>query len=625
MSFINFLNGWQTGKDEEQRRREEEARRKLVLQEQLRRNQDNRIDADLSRRDANKRILNTSKITSQLFGGEPSDAPEKDIGVVSLGLRLRDYNRTQEREKLDAYHEWSAQDYLRGSTERVPSNRNLLGDAWEAVERYGESTSLAGAPIVRGAKRGVRDVFRAPYRVGKDISQGKIPSVGEFLDVAAIPGGPVTIGGRAALRGLASARPSDWDEAINSVLGSDEDREKVRARLEEYSIDEQVIGSVIFDATNLLPGIGFTKADDVVRAFGALRIGGKSLLESKQGMQLIRGLRLLNEAEAGGKQLTEAEKLARAAQGIGPSAWSEPLESPLPEEAVKAFHAVHEYATPADSLADWQRQLFRRLEEQEPVEVLGGFGRGADDVPLSGGPPESFAIVPRAETGWETPEGLRYLTNPTPDNLVEFTATSKMQAEIIGDDASVVAWKKGELLLQKHGEITALIRAENEIDEVIKYGDDAAKLAAQKELTTIRQRLDSIRAELHAGMNALDPPKTVSEEILRNGMIAPEGAFERLWAKAAIKPFISGFTSRFSRANYFANRTGGQILNGAKTELTTQATKLEMELMPAVRQYGNPFKLIDGVEPRTGLHIGDIIEDWDNVGRRFIDDQTMIR
>ncbi|KKK74792.1 hypothetical protein LCGC14_2880200, partial [marine sediment metagenome] len=80
---------------------------------------------------------------------------------------------------------------------------------------------------------------------------------------------------RLGLKGLAATLPRErtLDEAFEggivnpfaAIAGDKEEQDKAQAVLEEAGLPRALAAEVVFDPLNLLPGVGFTKVDDVAR------------------------------------------------------------------------------------------------------------------------------------------------------------------------------------------------------------------------------------------------------------------------------------------------------------------------------------------------------------------------
>ena len=123
---------------------------------------------------------------------------------------------------------------------------------------------------------------------------------------------------------------------FKAIAGDKEEQDKAQAVLEEAGLPRAIAAQLIFDPLNLLPGVGFTKIDDLARlvriatkAKGAAKVRALNALKNSDVIQQAR--KGITEAgEAGGGRLT-----GEAGEEI-------PLRLPeeLAEEAVPTWQGV---------------------------------------------------------------------------------------------------------------------------------------------------------------------------------------------------------------------------------------------------------------------------------------------
>ncbi len=138
---------------------------------------------------------------------------------------------------------------------------------------------------------------------------------------------------RLGLKGLEATLPRErtLDEAFEggivnpfaAIAGDKEEQDKAQAVLEEAGLPRALAAEVLFDPLNLLPGVGFTKVDDVARLGRLVLRATRAVPEARaaavatlrESGQFRRLLRTVSE-EAGGGPLRGGEEVG--GEGLSP-------------------------------------------------------------------------------------------------------------------------------------------------------------------------------------------------------------------------------------------------------------------------------------------------------------------
>jgi hypothetical protein len=160
--------------------------------------------------------------------------------------------------------------------------------------------------------------------------------------------------------------------AFDGVFRSGTERAQFEEALLTVGVAERIIGSIILDPLNLLPVVGFTKVDDFIKGFNAIKRGGNALAGSPQGQAIVRGAKALNAGETGAFRLG-----GQADEPIDPAVANLAFGDDLPSEDLAAVRSVN------DSVDNSQRrleELERQLDLSNDPEEMGRLSLEIDQI-----------------------------------------------------------------------------------------------------------------------------------------------------------------------------------------------------------------------------------------------------
>lgn len=291
------------------------------------------------------------------------------------------------------------------------NSRNLGELVMEKGSPTGGATNLSNAALISSASRNVSSI--GDVRLGRFGRTTGGPTLGEsfaevnqrFFEPTELVGGRVieTISetgkgggiirgkGRKAFKQESGQLPGDVSAATKSIIGGDKERAELVERLDTLGIESRIIGGIIFDPLNLVPGLGFTHVEDFADGIRAFRKGGRALKNSPNGQKFVSGLRRLNAEEIGGTKYTPQEP-----------------GGPTPDEL--AFGATGDAQSSfRQSVRDYQEAVQRGASEEELARLATRSAEAKNKYLTLGRPPgELRPVQPEEAPGGVTPDELAF-------------------------------------------------------------------------------------------------------------------------------------------------------------------------------------------------------------------------